>query len=490
MKKEVIDNSLEMDTMIGLITSDEFCREICPILRPHYFETTYFKTLSGYIIDYFNEYKEAPKNNIKSLFEMNREKFGDKDLADNIWHTIKVINDKFKDDEKFRTRFQIKKAISFARRRSIALLIEEADNALDQNDIEGAEKIVKEYKSIQHSGRSIVDLKDVERITASLNQEKDKIFQFKGDLGKLCGPFYRGEFIAYAAPPKVGKTWYLMYSAKEAYTYGNNVLFVSFEMTEDEINRRFCQLILGGTLHGETINKPAFKKIEDDEGDVKYKLVHHKITPKHLDENSTEAYKHAIRRYRYGKFLTMSFPTYSFTVKDLEKYLDELENRDGWIPDVICIDYADLMRPEARHSDYRDSLNEIWARLRGLAKERNCLLFTASQTNRQTIGKHVVSSAQLAEDVRKVAHASCLIGISQRAKEADKGLMYFVQLEVRESWREYRHLYVAYNYNTGNPVLDSKFVNQVITGFEDDTPDEGIERKKNKSKNKSNIRRR
>ena len=44
MKREKLSTLSERDLLIGLITSERFCRELCPILNPRLLEIEYART--------------------------------------------------------------------------------------------------------------------------------------------------------------------------------------------------------------------------------------------------------------------------------------------------------------------------------------------------------------------------------------------------------------------------------------------------------------
>ena len=57
------------------------------------------------------------------------------------------------------------------------------------------------------------------------------------------------------------------------------------------------------------------------------------------------------------------------------------EKQDGFVPDLIVVDYADLIVPESR-GEFRHQQNEIWKGLRRLSQEKGePLVITASQSD-------------------------------------------------------------------------------------------------------------
>lgn len=76
------------------------------------------------------------------------------------------------------------------------------------------------------------------------------------------------------------------------------------------------------------------------------------------------------------------------SVAHIYALLDSLKRREGWKPDVIILDYMDLMisRNSAYNKDDYTQQKHVANEIRGLAKNENVLIFTATQTNRSGAG--------------------------------------------------------------------------------------------------------
>lgn len=87
------------------------------------------------------------------------------------------------------------------------------------------------------------------------------------------------------------------------------------------------------------------------------------------------------------KLLIVEWAPEECSVAHIYALLDNLKRTDGWRPGVVILDYMDLMIskvPEYNKDDYtrqKHVANEI----RGLAKNENVVVFTATQTNRSGI---------------------------------------------------------------------------------------------------------
>jgi replicative DNA helicase len=152
--------------------------------------------------------------------------------------------------------------------------------------------------------------------------------------------------------------------------------------------------------------------------------------------------------------------------------LDDLAY-EGFFPDIIIIDYADVMAPSEK-TDYRNQIDGIWKRLRALAQKRKAVVFTASQTNRGAISREV-ETEDVAEDIRKIAHVTSMISISKTKYCKKNSLAIYSQLAVREGKPETRKVIATQCLYLGRPVIESHWKDEVIL---DDEDEKKVERKR------------
>lgn len=257
-------------------------------------------------------------------------------------------------------------------------------------------------------------------------------------------------------------TFHLVYTAETAMMNGLKVIFFSLEMSRANMIRRMW-MALSGQLYEdkEDIDFPYF--VQNDEG--KYEIRHKTISRKAVNINDIEKKQKALRRLsRGGDIQIVSVPAYSLTVEGLDAYLDDFEQK-GYIPDVIIVDYADIMSPSEK-GDYRNQLDGIWKRLRGLAQKRKALVVTASQSGRASIDRDV-DATDIAEDIRKIAHVTSMVSLNQTPEDVKNGVMKLKQLAIREGEREFRQAVCLQCLSIGKPVLDSHFDDEVVIDYEE-----------------------
>lgn len=123
-----------------------------------------------------------------------------------------------------------------------------------------------------------------------------------------------------------------------------------------------------------------------------------------------------------GRIIIKGLPKGGLTLSKLKEDLELLEVTQGFIPDVIAIDYADLMTPETSYTQYRHDLAAIYRGLREIALEKNALMITASQSNRASIGINLVSLKHFAE-YSKTNIADIVLSLCQTESEEQQSII-------------------------------------------------------------------
>lgn len=475
MKREKLNTLNERDLLIGLITSDQFCREIAPILDTRQLEIDYSRVVAGWIKSYVSDYNVAPKKDILKLYRAHVEEITDEGLQDNILSFIQKIARDFDNQKTFNAEYAIQQAIQYLKSRSLKNFSEDIDSFITTGDIDKAESLITKYRKVEKNssdGVSILD--DSETVLNAFTEEQDKLFSFKGAFGRLVGDIHREDFVAFLAPMKAGKTFQLIDCGIEALKNGLNVVFYSLEMSRTNMIKRIWKALSGQVTEDTELIIPYFVE-NGNKFEIEYKTNLKKASSILEIEKKQKSLK---RLFRGGSFQVFAEPAYSLTVESLEIKLDDLVH-DGFVPDVIIIDYADIMKPSDRTSELRNQLDGIWKRLRAMAQKRKAVVFTASQTNRGAISREV-EAEDIAEDIRKLAHVTSMVSISKTKYCKEHSVAIYSQLAVREGEPELRKVITTQCLALGRPVLDSHWKDDVILDSDDE---------ENKDDENSNVKR-
>ena len=352
-------------------------------------------------------------------------------------------------------------ATDFFQRRSLDRLIESLKTKAATGNVDGAQRLIAEYvkPEVIHS-KSIDMLNDVVPIQHAFQNEDEELFSLRGNLNKLVGgPLCRGELVAFLSPPKSGKTWWMIDTAITAMTRGQKVLFVSLEMTEDQMTRRFWQALSGCSRNGEEAPGATF----EDNGDGKWNLVLGTRSTRKIDTDTEEIKRvqNAYKQVTEGKLKFRCYPTGSLTLSKLRSELKILEVFENFVPDVIVLDYADIMQlPPGKEK--RHQLDALWMGLRGITTEMNNLLVTASQTGRETVsGKRDADESNIAEAVSKINHVTRMITINRSKEDKRRGIYRMSCQTMRDGQECFDQLVVCNCLAIGRPWIEDRFMSEV-----------------------------
>lgn len=455
MKREKIDLLNEKDILVGLIVSDEFCKEISPIIDIKDLQVDYSRVIVSWIKPYFEEFGKSPKTDILKLYRSHISEISNESLQNNILTFIEKLDEKY--NSKRNDAYAIQEAIKYLKSRNLQNLSEDIEAYITSGDIDKAESLITRYRKVEkESGESVDLLNDADIVRESFTEEQDKLFSFNGAYGRLVGDIHREDFVAFLASMKVGKTFTLIDCGIEALKNGLNVVMFSLEMSRTNMIKRVWKSLSGQVTEDVEITVPEFVQ-EGEKYRVEEKTVHKKASSILEVEKKQKSLK---RLFRGGNLKIFAEPAYSMTVEKLETKLDDL-NHNGFIPDVIIIDYADIMLPSNSRLDYRNQLDDIWKRLRAMAQKRKCAVFTASQASRGAINKEATAD-MISEDIRKLAHVTSMVSISKDEYCKNHSLAMFSQLAVREGEPITERVIATQCLSLGRPVLDSHWKKDVI----------------------------
>lgn len=198
----------------------------------------------------------------------------------------------------------------------------------------------------------------------------------------LKGGWGRKEFHVLIAPTNAGKTGSLAYAAAQCLHGGQNVVICTFEETAKKYARRIDAALL---------------KVEQDDLEEHFGAVRDRLS--HLE----------------GQLKIKEYPIRGATVGIIRHYLEKCIRTD-FVPDILIVDYADLIRPANRFETSRHGYQEIYEDLRGLAFEFNIAVISATQTNRAGVDIEVVTMEHIAEAYSKCWNADFIWTLSNKAK--------------------------------------------------------------------------
>ena len=204
----------------------------------------------------------------------------------------------------------------------------------------------------------------------------------------LQGGLGNGDFGLMFGGPGAGKSWALVAIAGHAVKMGFNVVYYTLELGEDYVGRRFDAYFTQIPANEITFHKD---KVEAVMGKIPGKLI--------------------IKGFSPGKASISSVESHIQKCTDL-----------GTKPDLIVIDYVDLLRSKRVSRERKEEIDDIYTSTKGLARELNIPVWSASQVNRQGAQDEVIEGHKAAGSYDKMMITDFAASISRRAKDKQTGI--------------------------------------------------------------------
>lgn len=190
-----------------------------------------------------------------------------------------------------------------------------------------------------------------------------------------------------------GKSIFLQYLARTAVLLGRKVVYYTLEMPEDDVAMRFDSM---------------YSQLEIGEIRSFNNEVFEKLSP---------------MANRFGDSLIIKeYPADSVTVGGLKAHLAQL-SATGWQPDLIIVDYLDLLQPHRKYNSTTEELDAITKALHGMAKEMNTRIWTATQLNRAGMVMENPDETAVAGAVSKLFTVDICIFLAQTKEEREDEAM-------------------------------------------------------------------
>lgn len=499
LKRYTIDTTIEDKILTGLIISDKFCREIVSAYDKKYMSTVHAGIIGDWCLDYYDIYKKAPGKNIQDIFEIEQSNIKPED-AELISAFLEKLSEQY-EQENFNAQLFIDRAMPYFRKQALKQSIEKAYSYLELDQIEEAEKELENKKQIYRETANWVNPFDERVIDQFFKDEEDRtnfMFKMPGAVGNIIGEFERGTLYGVFAPVKRGKTWWLQEIAVQSVLNKYRTIFVSLEMSSQKTKRRLYRRLTALGEESKDYIYPCFdcKKNQDNSCtkmnrtnrvrllDANFKKpnfsreINYRVctvcrgTPdfsvgtwfttyfrSKMSISSAKKRLLASKDFIRDSYRFFAYPMRSANLSKVRRDIDRLEYTEDFTPDVIVLDYADILAPENKTSIGRDRFDETWQTLKQIASERNILMVTASQTNRGSFEKKNVGQADAAEDIRKLAHVDAAGAINQMPSEKRESVIRYAAIAERDDeFDMYRSALVLQQLAVGQALLDSEIV--------------------------------
>lgn len=114
------------------------------------------------------------------------------------------------------------------------------------------------------------------------------------------------------------------------------------------------------------------------------------------------------------------YPMWSASISNIKAHLSRLRLKDI-IPDIVVIDYGDLLAPMDRNKKDDRPTSGIWGNMKALAQEMKIPVVTATQSNREGFNQEVLTPDKVADDFKKIMHSDVIITLARNMEQKVTG---------------------------------------------------------------------
>ena len=354
-----------------------FADQIGEVLKTEFFELKYLQLFSRLIYAYKTRYGTHPTRDIMTTVlrsAISEENETVQTQIRNFFSRI-ISSDLDIDGEEYVKE----KSLDFCRKQKLKEAMMRSAKLLQSSSFDEISKVINEALKLGSDNDYGYDyLKDFER--RFLKKDRSPVSTGWQQVDAIsAGGLGKGELGVVIAPTGAGKSMVLVHLGAQALLAGKTVVHYSFELQDSVIASRYDSCITGIPLR-ELFNfkEQILERVQDIEGSL----------------------------------IVKEYPTKSASTETLKNHLYKLRQR-GIEPDLIIVDYGDLLKPVNNFKEKRNELESIYEELRAIAKVNECPLWTASQTNRSGLNAEVITMESISEAFSKCFVADFIFSLSR-----------------------------------------------------------------------------
>ena len=372
--------TFQTKVMGALLTDRDFLITISESLSDEYFENTSHQWIIKEILKYFNKYHTVPS---MDAIKVEVQKIDNDVLKIAIKEQLVQA---YRESEQTDIQYIKDEFLGFCKNQQMKKAIVTSADLLVTNDFDSIRQIILnalkigEVRSIGHEYEKDVETRYREDNRGPIPFPWDVFNNItQGGIGK-------GELGIVFGNPGGGKSWAVIAIAAHAAKLGYNVLYYTLELSETYVARR---------IDANLLNIPVDQ------------ITKHRAEVEQIVESLP------------GKIKVKEFPSGKTTLDNIEQHIEQLKTQYEFIPDIIIIDYVDLLKNSAR--DRLEGTEDIYTSIRGLARELGLPIVTPSQANRTGAKSDIIEGDNIAGSYSKLMIGDIVVSLARNRKDKLEG---------------------------------------------------------------------
>jgi len=350
------------------------------VLSEEYFDNQAHKWIVKNILDYYEQYHTTPT---MEVLKVEMKKVENEVLQLSIKEQLREAYQSSKSD----LEYVEEEFSAFCKNQQLKKALLSSVDLLNSGDFESIRGLIDNAlkagndKNIGHEYIKDTEARYREDARTVVPTPWEKFNEFmQGGLGN-------GDFGLIFGNPGGGKSWTLVALGGYAVKMGYSVLHYTLELGEDYVGRRYDAFFTGKPV--DTLFKNRSK----------------------IDE---------VVEQLPGQLIIKEFSPGMATVNTLRSHIQKCEDL-GFAPDLIIVDYVDLLSSKKRTQDRKGEIDDIYLSTKGLAKELQLPIWSVSQVNRSGAKDDVIEGDKAAGSYDKMMVTDVAISLSRKKEDKVNG---------------------------------------------------------------------
>jgi len=372
--------SFQTKVLSSLLTHKDFLVNIHDILSEEYFDNQAQKWIIKEILKNYDKYHTTPSMDV---LKVEMKKIDNEVLQVSIKEQLREAYKASDEDLKY----VIEEFSNFCKNQQLKKALLTSVDFLNAGDYDSIRSIVDnalkagQDKNVGHEYNKDVESRYREDERTPIATPWDRLNELmQGGLGG-------GDFGLIFGNPGGGKSWSLIALGGFAVKMGYNVLHYTLELGEAYVGKRYDAFFTQTPV--DSINKHK-SKVEQAVSDLQGQLI--------------------IKEYSPGKA----------SISTLESHIQKCIDQ-GFQPDLIIIDYVDLLGTRKKTADRKGEIDDIYISTKGLARSLNLPVWSVSQVNRAGAKDDVIEGDKAAGSYDKIMITDFCISLSRKRQDKVNG---------------------------------------------------------------------
>jgi len=385
------------------IQDDAFIKAIRHVVPLGTFKTKDRKHLIQIIYDFYDDYKKAPKENFFDIFKEYEDTITN-DLYERCMNLVGVLKDITGSNGEY-ILTKINDAMFHFQLEEASIEFAGLIKAKQYDDATGVIlEAIKRPRQIEEPYYNYVS--DRGFIGDRLREDRYLMKTRIDGLDRLIGGLRNKWLVTTLGATKAGKTWFLIEMAVAAMFQGLNVLFVSLEMGKEQIDERLDMAV--GFM---TSSPKGEAEILRSMGDTYIKTL--ETIDSIYDVQKVIKNKERLKKISGGNLEVVAFDRGRLNYHDINRILDELEEKKGFYTNILIVDYLGIMKETESGQSKKDRISENCLGLKEIAATRNLIACSAMQGNRRAMTAKIFHSYLVADDIDTIFNSDLVLAICQ-----------------------------------------------------------------------------